>query len=378
MDFGTLIRIILRRWIVVIPILLLAFGLAWRTGSSALPDYEANSTMILLQAPDAETNPLAEIGRPVNTAALAIALAVNDPESHRRLAELGHKGAYQLGAVEDQPLINIVTTGRSPGQALGLLDAVKEAVRLELDQFQISLDAPQSQFMTTRALSNSPTARPLYGSRDRAVAAIIVLGMGAAITAAIMLESFLTRRRPRPDLVAQGPAPNADAAINQALRAGQQHIPVTPGAFDEGHIPTMPGAAAQPVATATIEQVVNGDLLVPTDLEAEPMPMGPAVRSRGVPTTEQSWTIADMVDRSIGRSVSNRGAAEDDSDGSADEDNTGAPANGTSADGYEDEVVVEDPQDDAITDIELVANDQPGSDDGEGRRRRFGRRRRRP
>ncbi|MEZ5218831.1 MAG: LamG-like jellyroll fold domain-containing protein [Ilumatobacteraceae bacterium] len=197
MDVGTLIRILIRRWWVVLPLLGLTFGGAFWFSSSVEPAYQTKAAVLLIGPSiqgGQEINPLAEVPRTLNTTAVAIALIVSDTEVRDELSSLGFVPTYTITVTPDTPIINVTVRSDSPEGALATLDSVVDFIRVKLDNEQSEFGSPEEQYIRTALLQRSSRAQALYGARDRVV--LIVLGLGAALTAvvAVAINSLLAER----------------------------------------------------------------------------------------------------------------------------------------------------------------------------------------
>lgn len=194
MDLGTLIRILLRRWYVVLPLLAITLITAVQIGRSIDPDYQARGSVLLIGpniSQGDEVNPLAELRSPLNTTALAIGLIAVDEQTRTEVRQLGFQGTYEVDVTPNTPIINIRVRATTPEQALLTLEAVIDAVKLKLDERQRGVDAPEDSLIQGETLTKTTTSRALYGSRDRAVAGIMAVGLVAAASAAVLFEAYV-------------------------------------------------------------------------------------------------------------------------------------------------------------------------------------------
>lgn len=218
MDLVSLLRVALRRWVILVPMLGLTVGCAFVLASSVEPDYEANATVLLIGTSNrtntADVNPLEDL-RPLNITAQALAIIMSDESVRQDLASGGNVASYAVNVQPDTPILRISARGGTPAAALGSRDALVDLLRNSLDAQQRSIDAPADTFIRAQTISTSAQARPINAARDRALVGVLALGAIASIAAAVMLDQLLSHRAGRPkrgrvaprrDSIAEAPA----------------------------------------------------------------------------------------------------------------------------------------------------------------------------
>lgn len=90
------------------------------------------------------------------------------------------------------PLLEVVVTSSDPAAAERTVSAVADLLTSEVNDLQASIGAPSSTWISTAVVS-PPAAAQLHTSRTRALAALGVLALVAAIAAARVLDGLLAR-----------------------------------------------------------------------------------------------------------------------------------------------------------------------------------------
>ena len=220
MDFGTLIRILVRRWYVVLPTLLITFLVAYTQVSSVKPEYTATGSILILQPPVDPTtptppnanqaNPFAQLSAPLRTTAVVISGVLSDKAVHTQIAQSGLSRDFQVTVDPDAPVTTITATASSPKVAVDTVNGLMGRFTTELQARQTASGVPPTQQLQTQTLSAPTTAEKDTSNRSRAMGAFAVLGVIAALCAALTAENISGRRR-------RGPGPTAVEPVDFPL-----------------------------------------------------------------------------------------------------------------------------------------------------------------
>lgn len=243
MDFLTLLRILARRWYVVVPMIVLSVVVSMRTVSSVKPDYEAQGTMLLLgpreSAPPASAppeaaptvvNPYTSFTSSLSTMAVALQVVVTDGTHRRELADKGLSDDYDAVVGEDGPTIEVTATAPSERVAVETLQTIFSMLSEELQQRQAAVGAPPQLQITAQPLVVPDDAAEVSVARDRAMAALAVLGLLATISAGLITDSLATNRQRRTTrgrhewLDASGAAPSDAIDTEWADRVDEESL----------------------------------------------------------------------------------------------------------------------------------------------------------
>lgn len=279
MDLWAIIKVVVRRWYAVLPVLVLTAASAFQVHRSP-PTYEANGSALLV----APSNATGATGQPVkqnaylifsgslNITASAVSRVMNDTATRDGYFEAGLLPDYEIGADPSIPLIGVTATGSDPEVVVATVKRALADVSNQLKSLQDQAEAPADLRIGVRELVNPTRADSLRGNVGRTMATVGALGLLLAVAVALTLEGIITRRRPGygvvpgvpPVMAAIGPftSPMAPEAGRPApLLTGElppYAPPVVPSteapAAHQPPVPPQPPAAAptsQPPAAAT-------------------------------------------------------------------------------------------------------------------------------
>jgi hypothetical protein len=204
-DLIATLQVMLRRWYVVGPVLLLTGVAVLLVYGAVQPTYEARGTVIMRSAAHTEDprtgarNQYADYGN-LSIPARVVTDALSQETSREQLKQRGVPGDFAVGldAGSLAPIITVVGTAPTPAEAIETTRAVMVEVDKELTRRQEQLGAPRITFLATEVVAAPTEAVPLNGSRLRAGAGVLVLGLIVALVAGFTAEA-IARRRDRAD-----------------------------------------------------------------------------------------------------------------------------------------------------------------------------------
>lgn len=204
MDLMVALRVLLRRWAVVLPGLVIVVMGCVAVGRGIPPTYQTGASLLVLPAnppslehgaalpPGARPNPYDEL-RPDGTAAV-LAQVVSSRDVAQELAIAGATGGYTLEAEQKSPILTLTVTGRSEGEARTTSILVARRVQTELLDRQRATGADPQTFMHVEFLRTSPVDE-LLASRTRVMSGLGALGTFLAVSLAFVVEAFAESRR---------------------------------------------------------------------------------------------------------------------------------------------------------------------------------------
>lgn len=214
MSLGDVLRLLARRWLVVLLGLVATGGGCYQVLERVGPDYQASSQMLFVLPPEstgAETpsNPLLNLPEGLATTASLVAGNLSTKDTERALAREGATADYAVALVPGAgPLLVITAKDKDPEIALATRDALMELVDAELNVLQTEQDAPQGQLISTTTAGVSSRAEVLPGSRMRALVAAAAAGVLATLLLAALTDRALGLLRRRSE---RREAPEADS-----------------------------------------------------------------------------------------------------------------------------------------------------------------------
>ena len=212
MDFLTLMKILVRRWYVVVPTIVLSLVVGTSMVSSVEAQYEANGSVLLLgprehqRLPNADPtvppllrNPYTEFSPSLTTTAAALELILDNDAHRRAIKEAGLSDEYEVLATEDSPTLDVTVQAASSAVAVETLETIFSTLSQELQERQAAVGAPPELQITSQPLVLPDRAAETTVARDRALAAFSVLGLLATISVALVTDSIIGNRRRRAD-----------------------------------------------------------------------------------------------------------------------------------------------------------------------------------
>lgn len=251
MDFLSVVRVVLRRWPVVLGALVLSALAAYTAASSVAPTYQAKGSALLV-GPQGATipgsdelqldNPYTRLDN--STLVLtAVAVQIMDDSSVREsLRDEGAAPDYVVGRAEDgTPVLGVVATNTDPAVAVKTVDLVLDRLNDELDDRQAEAGAPPDSRVRSIVVTRSDTASEQLGGRIRAFLAVAALGVAASISLAFITEAIVQGRRRRSGEATPPPSEAVPSPDGEGLPASPATVPSPDG---EG-LPAAPAAVLQ-------------------------------------------------------------------------------------------------------------------------------------
>ena len=194
MDLGSLLRVIMRRWLVVLIGAILTMGLAALAYTQIPPRYQSSARMLLLLPPDARGEDL--IGSPflylpngLNVLARIVSITPTSSDFEERLYAEGFVSQYEVGVDNASPTVTLSVEGSDPQNVVATRNRLIQVINEELLRIQQQEKAPPQQIAHTRVYAAESVPEQIGGDRARGVLAIG--GAGAVIT---LLATFLIDR----------------------------------------------------------------------------------------------------------------------------------------------------------------------------------------
>lgn len=230
MDLFDVVRSCIRRWYIVLPLLLIAAWFGHHVYASVKPVYYSNAVVGI--APPNSQVVVADPGVAVARNGLLDAggaslitnmatLGLSDSAVRAQVVAAGGKADYTArmfpvpGGMPELPLIMVEATEADPIATSKTVESVVAQADSTLRTLQQQAMVPEDQMV--RALVVSPPSVPLPGmpSRTRSTISVFVALAGLAILAGLMADLLLTRwaeRRRKPQRTADRSTDGAGAA----------------------------------------------------------------------------------------------------------------------------------------------------------------------
>ena len=242
MDFERLLAIIGRHWRAVAIVLVVTVVAVLQVPGRVHPDFKVVGSAIVLSPPnlaaqgDATTlvNPWARLSTAETGAAAALVQVL---DSDNVVAEITSDPAVSeytvAGNAANGAIIDISVVASEEVSALTAFDAAFERLQTELRDRQRLTGAPSETWLAADLLTRPDRAEQQPGSQTRAMLAVGVLGVVAAICMAVALDVVIEPRRQR-RAAAAAPPVEEPVAAEPPVPVAPAVLP-TPFASKHGH-----------------------------------------------------------------------------------------------------------------------------------------------
>jgi hypothetical protein len=209
MDLWDLVMLMLRRWLVALPLLLLtAAAVAW-TAATVKPHHTAEGSVLLLP-PTVERGVQPGQSRDLNpwdthSMTGAMVTLLRSSRLHEQLTAEGYEGTWEAGRdLQFASMINVVVTSPTERQARETVQRLTELVTIDVAVRQDRPELTGGEAVTVVTLAAGENASVVRGNQMRAL--IVVLFAGGLLTVIIttatdaLLRARAAKRagRPRP------------------------------------------------------------------------------------------------------------------------------------------------------------------------------------
>lgn len=216
------IRVIARRWYVVLLGLLLTAGLAFGAMLTTPAEFKSRALLLLLPSEEAVGeggNPFLALSGLEQPASLVTAYFTSTA-AQEAVAERSGTASYvvELDAQVRGPVILVEVTDQTAVQSLATLDYLTQRVQEELRRLQDEVGAPESSIIGSMLLTRDAEAAEDDSAMIRLVIAAVAAGLAGTLFLAFGVDGFMARRSTRRaqdgPLTEAGSRPaDADAAV---------------------------------------------------------------------------------------------------------------------------------------------------------------------
>jgi capsular polysaccharide biosynthesis protein len=224
------LRVLLRRWKIVVVGVVALIAAAGAVVHYVPTQYQATGQLLLVLPADATgkqtpTNPFLNLQTGLVTVASLAASSVMTKDESRSMVGAGYTSTYAAAVSPGNgPLIVITSKDSDPAEAVRTRDEVMRRIDQELAHLQSGVDVPPTQLITSRPIAVAAQADVLPGSKIRALTAAgggIVL---ITLIVAFSWEGMVNRRR----------SAAADPPTNVSTLRTPEPNPVRPSAAAQG------------------------------------------------------------------------------------------------------------------------------------------------
>ena len=205
MDFFSAIRVMLRRWHIVLSALMISVALAYGVALSIAPTYQAHGSALLVGAAAAvpagseagsAQNPYTRLDSSTAVLTKVASQIMDDVRIRESLVAEGATRDFQVGQASDgTPVFVVVATHREASVALATVDLVLARLNEELDDRQAAAGAPPESRVRSIVITQPADANELIGGRIRAFLAVVALGVAASASLAFLADAIAQGRQ---------------------------------------------------------------------------------------------------------------------------------------------------------------------------------------
>lgn len=252
MDFWGTVRLLIRRWYVVAPALVLSVVLTLLTYSS-IPTRYSSSGSLLLTSPAsgakfseltdpsevAQVNPLLAFDGSLVISAQIASQVLNNPATQKELGAGGDSPSTYLAnnGESNGPIVFVMAESDSAAESEAVVARALDRARQELDNRQRELNAPPSTFINAQVLVAPTEAAPQIGGKIRFAGAAMVVSLLMTLGAAFAVDSIAAamkrqrdgRQRKRRRTAPPGPPQAGPPQANSPQPGPPQGGPPRPG-----------------------------------------------------------------------------------------------------------------------------------------------------
>jgi capsular polysaccharide biosynthesis protein len=197
-DLRTLLQILVRRWIVVIPTIVVAVLVGQQMLSSVKPEYQAKGSVILLAPVTRGTeplgiqtpNPVLDIPAALDKSSLALAEILNDEPQKATIRRQGLSDDYEVTVNADAPILDVTAKSDRRPVAVETAKAVLDMAKAQLTIREAAIGVAPEARIHTDVLSVPAKAATVNAAKTRALVALIALGIAATLSVALLVESW--------------------------------------------------------------------------------------------------------------------------------------------------------------------------------------------
>jgi capsular polysaccharide biosynthesis protein len=202
MDLWDVVRLMLRRWLVAVPMLILTVaGTAW-VGLTVKPDYTAQGNISLLP-PSLEEATVAGKSRTVNpwdTDSLtgAVAVRLRSKALHDSLVAEGYSGVFEADKDLQFPsVVTIKVTAPTEQQATATARRLLQMVTEEVERQQSAYHLRPGEEITTTVIDDGSNVETATGKIKRALIVVFGIGFVLTMTATVCVDAVVRWRARR-------------------------------------------------------------------------------------------------------------------------------------------------------------------------------------
>jgi len=205
MDLLDLIKLVVRRWYVAVPVVIVTLAAAVALGSAIQPEYNTTATVILVPpttsaaspangATPAPGNPWLRIGE--TQMAQAVQIAVSSGETRQKVVAAGGDSAYEITLVTRSSIMTVEISSETSAKALATVEAVTKLISDEVVSQQAKYKPKAGEEITTQVLDPGLNVTPSRSNVLRAQIVVLAVIYRPLLFASIDAEVAIARGVP--------------------------------------------------------------------------------------------------------------------------------------------------------------------------------------
>lgn len=205
MDFWDLTKLLVRRWMIVLPMLLLTGALCVVPVTQVKPDYVAMAFVQLVPPIAKQANPgqitidqrNPWVGLGLQTLGNAAIVMVSDQKVVAELKDSGDTGSFTLTMNDRSPLVTFQVVGKSKEQASDTAKHLVDRFRDSVVSLQTAYGVADPDLITTARLDLGTNVNKSNSKVKRALIAAAGAGLLLTVAVTVGIDALLARRRRR-------------------------------------------------------------------------------------------------------------------------------------------------------------------------------------
>jgi capsular polysaccharide biosynthesis protein len=204
-DFWDITKLLVRRWMIVLPMLVISATLAVVTMKQVKPDYVATAYVQLVPPVNGDSRPGQPtvdqrnpwIGLGLQTIGNAAIVQVTDLSVVDDLQAAGYSDSYTVTMAQSSPLITFEIVGTSPHQSQVTAEQLIERFNKSLTTLQTAYGVTTADLITGRRLDVGTNVKESSSKVKRALVAVAGAGLLVTIAVTVGVDAWLRRRQRR-------------------------------------------------------------------------------------------------------------------------------------------------------------------------------------
>lgn len=203
MDFVDALRVLGRRWLVVVLGVVLTGAAGFYAIGVVATQYQARAQYVLLLPAGATgvnnpTNPYINLNSGLIFATTLIASDLETKDVARNLVEAGFESDFSIAqGTSGGPVLDVVVEGPDREDVLATRDELLVRFDEKLDSLQDIPGIPDQQLIFSRTNAVDPVAEVVPGAKKKALVLIAAVGMISTLVLAFVIDGLLRRRTAR-------------------------------------------------------------------------------------------------------------------------------------------------------------------------------------